>query len=443
MNHSTKLPDCSALLQYDETTLNTDADMLWVTADEDEAVFLSDTLDIAGLRLWALIDAGGYDALAQCSKFFDAFKTVFIVIRDKATRDDVARVINESVVSACVLTVSDAAWRGCKSVSEFRNAHGADNLRDLCNGLRELPNPALLNVADIKPVQRAAAIISGISGLDSGIGGFYHGELNVWTGKRGSGKTTLVNNLLLDAIGQGERVCVYSGELTPDRLRDWHLLQAAGAENVTEQVFANSGKTYYSVPQPIQRDIDEWWNLRMFYYDTRRFGVNAEDEILSLMKRAEYRYGCRVFVLDNLMTVQLNENRNFNQAQTRFITRLAEFARQKDAIIHLVAHPRKTGRGEEPEADDVAGIADITNLADNVFRVSRLSNNDATGANAKIKILKNRAYGKLGDVLLKFDTRSRRYSDMDGAGLSRRYGWEPQQTGFENLRNVDLPEGWS
>jgi len=375
----------------------------------------------------------GADSLVACSKFFDEFKAVFVAIHNTEVRDAVAEIINESISKTVVLKVTDAAWCGCKTVQQFFEKFGADNLTNLYNGMQEVPNAKLLNYADITPAPRKQSVISGIKEFDRNTGGFRKSELNVWTGTRGSGKTTLVNHLMLDVLEQREKVCIYSGELTPAHLRSWHLLQAAGRHNVHQQQYPESGKFYYSVlPDKIPL-INAWWNERMYCFDTRRIGVHAEERIFSLMEFAANRNGCSVFVLDNLMTVQLNETRDFYRAQTRFITGLVDFARRKNVIVHLVAHPRKTARGEEPRADDVAGIADITNLADNVYRVSRLDDDDESGANSKLTTLKNREYGKLGDVLLHFDEASRRFSDSSYGGFKRRYSWEDDE---------DLPEGW-
>jgi twinkle protein len=126
------------------------------------------------------------------------------------------------------------------------------------------------------------------------------------------------------------------------------------------------------------------------------------------------------------MTAQIKDDKEYYRSQTRFVTRLTEFAKRREVVVHLVAHPRKTGRSEV-QADDVAGIGDITNLADNVFRVDRLPDNNGMSADARIRILKNREYGVRGDIPLMFDIKSRRFSDLDNSGFLRKYTWELQE----------------
>ena len=59
-----------------------------------------------------------------------------------------------------------------------------------------------------------------IPALDETIGGVAEGAITVFTGKPGSGKSTLTGQLLLNAIEQGCSVCAYSGELTKERFLD-------------------------------------------------------------------------------------------------------------------------------------------------------------------------------------------------------------------------------
>src|SRR5262249_1746782 len=44
---------------------------------------------------------------------------------------------------------------------------------------------------------------------------FRPGELSVWTGINGHGKSLMLNQVLIGVMTQGERVCVFSGEMPP------------------------------------------------------------------------------------------------------------------------------------------------------------------------------------------------------------------------------------
>lgn len=95
----------------------------------------------------------------------------------------------------------------------------------------------------------------------------------------------------------------------------------------------------------------------------------------------------------------------------------------------LVAHPRKTGeRGVS--ADDVAGTADITNLADNVFSVERVPEErvESEGCSTRVKIIKNRRNGARAVIALQFEETSRRFYEP-GENPGKRYTWEAEWNG--------------
>ena len=250
----------------------------------------------------------------------------------------------------------------------------------------------------------------------------------MWTGKRGSGKSTLLSQLLLNAIDQGFPVCAYSGELSAWRFKQWAMLQAAGAGHIEPKRDPVSGKLYYYTPKEIADRIDGWWKGKFFLYDNRVAGAGDEDSIISVFEYAVRRFGCCVFLVDNLMTARFNDqsDKDFYRAQSRFTGRLVEFAKKNEVHVHLVAHPRKGDNDKKKllTADDIGGSADITNRADNAFSLERMEEKDiaAYGYDAGLSILKNRSYGSTANIQLVYDARCRRYTkkgESDGV-----YGWE-------------------
>lgn len=288
----------------------------------------------------------------------------------------------------------------------------------------------LLDLADVERRDPGASIsvMSGLKALDESIGGFAPAELSVWTGKRGSGKSTLLSQLLLNAIDQGFPVCAYSGELSAWRFKQWAMLQAAGAGHIEPKRDQASGKLYYYTPKEIADRIDGWWKGKFFLYDNRVAGAGDEDSIISVFEYAVRRFGCCVFLVDNLMTARFSDqsDKDFYRAQSRFTGRLVEFAKKNEVHVHLVAHPRKGENGKKTllTADDIGGSADITNRADNAFSLERLDEKEAAarGYDAGLSILKNRSYGSTANIQLTYDARCRRYTkkgETDGI-----YSWE-------------------
>ena len=123
------------------------------------------------------------------------------------------------------------------------------------------------------------------------------------------------------------------------------------------------------------------------------------------------------------------------EAETDIVKKLKSFAKKYNALVHLVAHPRKS-MNDEIEKDDVAGSANITNLADYVTTISR-AKDDEVEFDAILKILKNRHTGVNVGKKLMFDIdRKRFYSAETGKELNRRYFDNLEQIGIDSWDNI-------
>ena len=168
---------------------------------------------------------------------------------------------------------------------------------------------------------------------------------------------------------------------------------------------------------------------RFFLYDNDDYRIEAIIEKMTVLAK---RYGVRVFVIDNLMTVESSLKDKY-EAETDIVKKLKNFAKKYNALVHLVAHPRKS-MNDEIEKDDVAGSANITNLADYVTTISR-AKDDVVEYDAILKILKNRHTGvNVGKRLMFNIERKRFYSSETGKELNKRYLdlWEEVQGTWED-----------
>lgn len=387
-----------------------------------------DVLDVDAVQGNAVALAVGCAAedLQHCEPFFSAFPSVFLALAESEIADTAADMLAEYVPSISVLTPKKGAFGSHKTVREVLAAGGEKAVNRLLMGAVERNASGLLDIADVERTDPLAvpSVLSGIKALDKSIGGFAASELSVWTGKRGSGKSTLLGQLLLDAIDQGHNVCAYSGELSAWRFKQWTALQAAGRENVELTTDRFTGKSFYRVTDDSMKYIDDWWRQRFFLYDNKIASASDEDSILNVFEYAVRRYGCAVFLVDNLMTARFSSSadRDFFRAQSNFTGRLVEFAKKFEVHVHLVAHPRKSQGALE--ADDISGSGDITNRADNVFSLDRLEEKDAAskGYDAALKVLKNRSFGETPHIGLCYDPATRRYRKPEEE--EKHYSWE-------------------
>ena len=407
-------------LVYDEKFINPDEPSgLWFCQSAEDAKSV-------GINACCLPITGTWDNLENCKDFISQFPYIFIPAVG-AELDGLVAELSSRINYIPILVAEPAAFRGCKSVAEVRSKLGLKAVDHLLLGATELPAAGLIDIStvkrpDLRSMKRA---LSGVGELDKSIGGFYMGELSVWTAKRGEGKSTLLSQMLLESVAGGHKVCAYSGELPDWRFREWMYVQAAGPDHVTQYTDEATGKVFSVVPDKAQDSIDKWLAGRFFLYDLKQGSAHDEDSILQVFEYAQRRYGCDVFLVDNIMTARFKQGRDtdYFRAQSSFTGRLVEFAKKYSVHVHLVAHPRKTDN-KRLDADDVGGAGDITNRADNVFALKRLDESEAEkeGFDCLLSVLKNRAWGGRENIKMNFDPVSRRfYKDQDGQ--YRQYPW--------------------
>ena len=292
-----------------------------------------------------------------------------------------------------------------------------------------LEGVATLDMIEDFDVHEAETLKTGIDYIDDKLVGMVFGSLNVLSGRNGSGKSTILNQIYIaEAIAQGYKTFLFSGELIGGNVKYW-LLQTLANEEQFAEYTAKDGHKYKKVTIQSKEKIVNDMKDRFFLYDSDDYRIEAIIEKMTVLAK---RYGVRVFVIDNLMTVESSLKDKY-EAETDIVKKLKNFAKKYNALVHLVAHPRKS-MNDEIEKDDVAGSANITNLADYVTTISR-AKDDVVEYDAILKILKNRHTGvNVGKRLMFNIERKRFYSSETEKELNKRYLdlWEEVQGTWED-----------
>lgn len=292
-----------------------------------------------------------------------------------------------------------------------------------------LEGVATLDMIEDFDVHEAETLKTGIDYIDDKLVGMVFGSLNVLSGRNGSGKSTILNQIYIaEAIAQGYKTFLFSGELIGGNIKYW-LLQTLANEEQFAEYTAKDGHKYKKVTIQAKEKIINDMKDRFFLYDSDDYRIEAIIEKMTILAK---RYGVRVFVIDNLMTIESSVKDKY-EAETDVVKKLKNFAKKYNALVHLVAHPRKS-MNDEIEKDDVAGSANITNLADYVTTISR-AKDDEVEYDAVLKILKNRHTGVNVGKKLMFDIdRKRFFSSENGKELNKRYLdlWEEVQGTWED-----------
>ncbi len=183
--------------------------------------------------------------------------------------------------------------------------------------------------------------------------GFRPGEMTVWTGVSGHGKSALLSLLMLYAMQAGQKVAIASMEML-------------GAQTLARMICQMTHQ-----PCPSKDQIDEsldWLRGRLWIFDV--MGNVKRDTLLELMEYSSARHAVDHFVIDSLMKCDVGSDDY--DGQRVFVDALSTFAKRNDCHVHLVAHSRK-GQDENPVPGklDVKGSSDIINQPDNVLVVWR------------------------------------------------------------------------
>lgn len=403
-----------------------------------QGLWLCDSVaEVSAIELNAVTLGTGcdWDDLPRCRPFLDAFAYLVLVTPNAIARAEMVKQVRPRLPGSCIYVIQDSGFRGCRTIGEYVERYGRAELLALLEGAEELPAYGLLNLAKVerRDMSKVPRTVSRFDVLDRGIGGFFAGELSLWTGKAGIGKSTILGQMLLEAVDQGHCVCAYSGELDKDQFRDWIYLQAAGPKHITYAKDLVTGKKTAQADALAEERISEWLGERFWLFDLEVNTRHSSESILRQFDYARMRYGADVFLVDNVMTVDFRDSRDtdFYRAQSDFGLKLAAWCKRNQSHVHLVVHPKKTISDEfsKLSMEDVSGSGDLTKAANNVFFLTTHTAEDKQSGSLVekpiLKILKNRRYGARGAQWLDFDKRSRRYF-MDRTGdPERAYGWEP------------------
>ena len=296
------------------------------------------------------------------------------------------------------------------------------------------------------------SIPSGVEKLDKKIMGFSLGDLTVFSGLSGSGKTTFLDFFALNAIQRGYKVAIFSGELPSSRFQGWIDQMAAGKSHVVQK--AGYDNIYYA-PQRYADKINQWLDGKLFLYNND-YGSDWEALFLE-MKECIAEHGIQLLMIDNLMALDLDPSGgDRNERETKFVKGLKDFAKHENIHALLVCHPRKEQSFQLLRKESIAGTANLTNFCDNLIISHRVGNDFIRRAKdffgeAKVleyqdydvvlEVAKNRSVGVVDYLIgLYYEPETRRIKNDIAENIV--YGWDeqPVQANIELPSDDDFPE---
>ncbi|KXN72555.1 P-loop containing nucleoside triphosphate hydrolase protein [Conidiobolus coronatus NRRL 28638] len=231
------------------------------------------------------------------------------------------------------------------------------------------------------------------------IKGLRPGELTIFSGPTGSGKTTFLSQISLDYCKSGVSTLWGSFEINNVRLVKKMLYQYAGFS--------------------LQGDFEqykEWaekFNTLPLYF-LKFFGTTPIHRVIEAMQHAVEAYDVQHFIIDNLQFMTSGLGKGFEKwdIQDNALTQFRQFATNYNVHVTLVVHPKKDDRGFL-DINSVFGSAKVTQEADNVIFIQNGPNKLRF-----IDVKKNRFDGTVGMVPLKFDPESNRILQLNEEELN-------------------------
>lgn len=287
-------------------------------------------------------------------------------------------------------------------------------------------------------VSQLAALPTGLIDFDKKTGGLLLGDVTIMSGISGAGKTSLIDTVAANVLDRGYKVAVWSGEMQGFRYAQWQHQVLAGRPYVKKK---EGWDNFWFCPKNIADKINDWLDGKFWLYNCEEYGSRFA-QLMNDIKEVVEREGVNLIIIDNLAALNLSDlDGQKYEKQTQFITEVKDFCKKMNCACIIVCHPRKVVSFLRKE--DVAGTADLVNLADNLIILHRVGKDfvqragEFLGINevekykdfsSVLEVAKNRAMGVVDHLVgLYFEPESRRLKNSVAEHIV--YGWasEPMQ----------------
>lgn len=189
------------------------------------------------------------------------------------------------------------------------------------------------------------------------------GEVTVYAGGNGGGKSLITGQIALNLVKQGQTVCIASFEMKPERTLERMMRQFAG--EFIDSPMTHDRKAYI---EKLVGRMDKFLSDKMYIYDQQ--GTTSADKVIAMARYCAIELGVQHIFIDSLMKCVKGED-DFN-GQKSFIDELTAIARDHNVHIHLVHHIRKlVNEEQQPNKNDLKGSGSISDQVDNVFLMWR------------------------------------------------------------------------
>lgn len=195
---------------------------------------------------------------------------------------------------------------------------------------------------------------------------FRPGEVTLWGGQSGAGKSLVTGQVGLSLCAQDMKVCVASFEMKPHKTMERMGQQFTGFDINDEQIL--SDPTERREVAALYAEFRDWTSKRLWLYDQQ--GSVQWRRMCAVARYCAKELGIAHLFIDNLMKCVAGED-DYN-GQKAFVDELCAIARDHKTHIHLIHHVKKPATDDHKASKyDFKGSGAITDQVDNVIAVWR------------------------------------------------------------------------
>ena len=302
---------------------------------------------------------------------------------------------------------------GCKDANELLLKSGAEALRQAIAEAQEVPLEGIFTASDVKEelealfekgLQKGATL--GMGDLDELLS-LEVGRLMIVTGIPGDGKSEFLDEMAVRfSLKYDWRCAWFSPENFPVTLHHPKLIEKL------------IGKRFMKgLMKPAEFEAAVGYLSRNFFDILPEEGYRV-DTILEKAEMLVRRKGIRVFILDpyNCLEHQIPSGQSETQYISEFLEKLRSFARRRQVLVILAAHPTKmkkdptSGKFPVPTMYDISGSAAFFNKADFGIAIERDRARGVTRVH--VQKVKFRHLGQPGVASFQYNTCCGRFVSM-------------------------------
>ena len=255
-----------------------------------------------------------------------------------------------------------------------------------------------------------------LSGLNTKLGGMRYGEITLFTSGTGSGKSTVIKEIILDLL-----------ERTEDRVGLISLEESVG--DTAEKFISMQLNRPIQDPPPLSEE-EMRTGFDKVFGDERLVLLDHQGSVgdSSLIDKIEYMclMGCKYLVLDHI-TIAVSEGSeglSGNEAVDKVMSDLLKVVKRHNVWLGLISHLRKAQGGKSFEEgnlasiDDIKGSGSIKQISFDIIAFARnlVAEDEEERNTIRFRVLKSRITGRTGDAgAAIYDSRTTRLSNAADA----------------------------